>query len=365
MKFGIITHYDVHNHGAILQLNALKEFLSGKGIEAQALQFDKNYDFMGVELKAKYNISLKSIGIYTRYLWNEGPAKTLFNYRKRNILNEFKRTHRLIGPYYSKAGQMDATVIGSDEVFALHTGPTPCLFGHACPGRNVFAYAGSFGPTTFEEIEKRNCIPFVKSGLENMTGISVRDQNSFSIVSRLLRQDPVLVCDPVLLYGYEKERASFKNKKIDLPPYLLVYAYDNRMNDKEEIAAIRKYANDNGLKIVSVGFYHAWCDQNINIDPIELLNYFACASAIVTDTFHGVIMSILNHGNFAVILRDNKNKLFHLLSEYKLTDRIVPDLSGLTSILSKGIDYNQVDGILQERRSVSASYLDSMIQLCR
>ena len=44
MKFGIITHYDVHNHGAILQLNALKEFLSGKGIEAQALQFDKNYD---------------------------------------------------------------------------------------------------------------------------------------------------------------------------------------------------------------------------------------------------------------------------------------------------------------------------------
>lgn len=23
MKYGIITHYDVHNHGAVLQLNAL------------------------------------------------------------------------------------------------------------------------------------------------------------------------------------------------------------------------------------------------------------------------------------------------------------------------------------------------------
>ena len=43
MKFGIITHYDVHNHGAILQLNALKEFLATRNIDAQALQFDKNY----------------------------------------------------------------------------------------------------------------------------------------------------------------------------------------------------------------------------------------------------------------------------------------------------------------------------------
>lgn len=82
MKFGIITHYDVHNHGAILQLNALKEFLATRNIDAQALQFDKNYDFMGVELKAKYNISIKSIGIYTRYLLEQGVAKTIFNYKK-------------------------------------------------------------------------------------------------------------------------------------------------------------------------------------------------------------------------------------------------------------------------------------------
>ena len=28
MKIGIITHYDVHNHGALLQLNALIRILS-------------------------------------------------------------------------------------------------------------------------------------------------------------------------------------------------------------------------------------------------------------------------------------------------------------------------------------------------
>ena len=60
MKFGIVTHYDVHNHGAVLQLTALVKVLARKGIEAKALQFDKNYDFLGVALKSKYDIASRS-----------------------------------------------------------------------------------------------------------------------------------------------------------------------------------------------------------------------------------------------------------------------------------------------------------------
>ena len=67
MKIGIITHYDVHNHGALLQLNALIQVLKKEfNAEAKALQYDKNYDFLGVELKAKYVLSFKSIKIYSK-----------------------------------------------------------------------------------------------------------------------------------------------------------------------------------------------------------------------------------------------------------------------------------------------------------
>ena len=59
MDIGIITHYDVHNHGALLQLNALCKVLKKMGYEATALRFEKNYDFLGIELKDKYNISLR------------------------------------------------------------------------------------------------------------------------------------------------------------------------------------------------------------------------------------------------------------------------------------------------------------------
>ncbi len=196
-----------------------------------------------------------------------------------------------------------------------------------------------------------------------MAGISVRDENSFNIVSHLLGKDPVRVCDPVLLYGYERERARFK--KIERSPYLLIYAYDNRMNDKKEVDAIKAYARANHLELVSPGFYHSWCDHNVNVDPIELLNYFACATGIITDTFHGSIMSILTHGTFAVIPRDNSNKLLNLLAEYGLEDRVIPSLDDISMILSSPIDYDLVEEELQKRRTDSMSYLDSMIQLCK
>ena len=46
MKIGILTYYGVHNHGAVLQANALRTYLMGKGHEVSFLTFDRNYDFI-------------------------------------------------------------------------------------------------------------------------------------------------------------------------------------------------------------------------------------------------------------------------------------------------------------------------------
>lgn len=98
MKYGIITHYDVHNHGAILQMNALIKVLKRDfNIDAQALRFDKNYDFMGRALKAKYEIGIKSIGIYIKYLLERGLKIFLFNVKKKRLFDRFKSQENLIG----------------------------------------------------------------------------------------------------------------------------------------------------------------------------------------------------------------------------------------------------------------------------
>lgn len=362
--YGIITHYDVHNHGAVLQLNALVEVLRREfGIEASALQFDKNYDFLGHGLKAKYELSFHSVGIYWDYLRQHGSRRVLFNMRKKRLLDGFKRAHRLVGPYYTECGELDGVVVGSDEVFALHTGPTPVFFGHACPSDHVFSYGGCFGPTTLSDIDRLHCRSFVSSGLCSMSGLGMRDQNSLSIARTLTGRDAVLVCDPVLLYGYEREIASLPAPS--LPPYLLVYAYDNRMNAPEEVSRILAYARERKLKVVSPGFYHRWADVNVNVDPVGLLGYFRGASCVVTDTFHGCVMSLITQREVAVKLRDNANKLLNLLEEYGQQSRVLGEGWNLDEVFSRPMDYGFIRSEISRRRAESMAYLRAQVAVGR
>ncbi len=359
-RYGIITHYMVHNHGALLQLTALVRVLHKKEIEASALQFEKNYDFLGREIRAKYDISIRSVGIYINYLWKEGLKKTWYNFRKSRTLNRYRASSHIIGKYYTDEKNMDAVIVGSDEVFALHTGPTLVFFGHALPSRKVFTYAGCFGPTTYEDVVEKQCKAFVGSGLKAMCGISVRDENSRIAVEKLIDINPKLVCDPVLLYGYEEEIA-----KMERPvrgKYLLVYAYDGRMDSPEEVTAIKAYAKSKGLKTLSPGFYHPWVDYNVDVDPVNLLAYFKYASGVITDTFHGSVMSIITDASMAVCTRDSNHfKLFNLLAEYGLENRIVKTWDMLTKVLDKPIDFNPVHEQIRIRRADAMSYLDEMI----
>ena len=361
MKYGIITHYDVHNHGALLQLNGVKQVLKSQGIDAAALQFDKSYDFLGRDMKAKYEISIKSVGIYLKYLAERGLSCFWYNFNKKKLLDRFKHKQQLVGEYYTECGNLDGVVVGSDEVFALHTGPTPAFFGHALPSKKVFSYGGCFGPTTIEDIDKKNCRAFVSSGLSNMVGLGMRDMNSFTIAEELTGKKATLVCDPVILYGYEKEIAR-KSRPMD-EKYMIVYAYDQRMNAPAEVAAIKEYARNHGLKVVSPGFFHKWVDKNVYCDPIELLNWFQHAECVITDTFHGCVISIITCREMAVKLRDNANKLFNLMTEYEITDRKVDDSMQLENVFSKKVNWEVTNNQVRKRRAASLEYLKQMISL--
>ena len=360
LKYGIITHYDVLNHGAMLQLNALVQTLRSCNVEAQALQFEKNYDFMDRKQKSKYKVGISSVWIYMKFLKERGVRNFLFLYKKTKLQNRFKKEQNLIGPFYSECGELDGVVIGSDEVFALHTGPTPVFWGHALPSKKVFSYAGCFGPTTIEDIDRKNCRAFVESGLKSMAGLAMRDQNSIKIAEKLTGKTPELVCDPVILYGYEREiAASVRPLK---EKYIVVYAYDQRMNEPKEVESIKAFAKERNLKIVSPGFYHGWVDKNVNPAYDNTLSWFKYAEYVVTDTFHGAVMSLITNREMAVKVRDNGNKLVNLLNEYGLTDRLIDETWNLEIIFEKPIDWGYTNKQIEERRQNSLDYLKRMIE---
>jgi len=360
VKYGIITHYNVHNHGAFLQLNGLCKVLKRDfDINAQALQFEKNYDFAEAGVKEKFKLSFRSIIYFISYIRERGLKLFLFNIKKKKLFADFVKNEDLIGPRCDQSEKLDGVIVGSDEVFSLHLGPTPELFGYNLPSNKVFSYAGCFGSTTLETVRSLNCEKFVRDGLKSMKGLSMRDQNSILIAKELTGKGVTLVVDPVILYGYEKELEGLT--KPDLPNYLLVYAYESRLNDPKEYQAILDYAHSKGMKVICPGFFHRWADENINTDPIELLRYFKYAECVVTDTFHGAVMSIITGRELAVKIRDNGNKLMNLLSEYELDNRVISDDWNLDAIFSQQQDNEHVRSEVERRRKASMDYLGRMI----
>lgn len=358
MKIGIITHYNVHNHGALLQLYGLKKVLEDNGNEAKALTFKKNFDFMESGIDKKYDISVKSLFWYLSYTFKIGLRRTLFNVQKRNILNKFKEP--MVGEYYSRAENLDAVFIGSDEVFSIEAGINPFFFGIGVPCSNIYTYAACCGPTDLQMLRQRHVEQLIKAGLEDMKKISVRDKNTFDIVSSLTDKHIDVVCDPVILYGYADEIEKAERKIKD--DYLLIYAYDNNMNDENETKRIKAFAKKNNLKIVSVGFYHKWCDKNVDASPIELLGYFKHAKYVITDTFHGSVMSLITNAEFASKIRGNKNKLYDLLESFDTSERIIESFDALDDCFKEPINYKKVNDKILEYRKSSMDYLDSCLQ---
>lgn len=194
-----------------------------------------------------------------------------------------------------------------------------------------------------------------------MGKVSVRDQNSKEIVKAISNIDAQEACDPVILYGFEEEQQKM-TVKLPKQKYLLVYSYDNNMNEPHEVKEIIEFAKKHGLITISVGFYHKWCDKCINASPLELIVYFKNAKCIVTDTFHGSVMSLITNSQFVALVRNNKAKLLDLLKRYDVTNRCVSDLRALEDTFEKEIDYTHVRKLLENGRKASLLYLESCLE---
>ena len=359
-EIGIITHYGVHNHGAQLQLFALLTLLRNKGHCAHALQFEKDYRYMEKSAANKYRISIKSVPFYVGYLFKKGLRKTFFNMQKKRIFDQFRTEYDVLG---GKAENFsgDLAIVGSDEVFSFETGVTGTFWGEALNARRLASYAASFGPTTLQEIKEKDLEAFVAKGLSRFDFLSVRDSNSADIVSAFSDKRVSKNCDPVILYGYTGEIASYADKVKPAKPFILLYSYDNNMNSAEDVALVRTVAGRLSLPVYSVGFYHKWCDKNINASPLELLGWFKNSAYIVTDTFHGTVLSLITHSRFATKVRGNGNKICNLLGEYGLENRIFTDTDSCMKLLSTGIDYDAVENQMSAYRKDAERYLDSVL----
>ncbi len=186
MKIGILTHYDVNNMGAQLQMYATYNQLKSMGHEPIVLTYIKNYDF-AYEEKLKNQVSIKSIPYYIKnYVFKKGIGLSVFNAKKFRKNKKFRDKSFNFCNY--AGAQIDCALIGSDEVYSIPMGINIMMYGHGMLTGKVFSYAPSFGQTDLETIKKHNCEALISSGISNLTASSARDENTYKIVEQLTGQ---------------------------------------------------------------------------------------------------------------------------------------------------------------------------------
>lgn len=362
MKIGILTHYDVNNQGAQLQLYAMYKYLEDLGHEPVVLTYRKNFDFVP-ELEKRNQISIASIPyIIKNFLIAKGLPLTWHNVKKYQINKKF-RIQNLCHDSYCLA-DIDAAIVGADEVFSLELGVNHMMFGHGVNTLNMISYAPSCGQTNIERIDHYHCRQLMASGLRSFIGLSARDESTRNIIKELTGRDATIVCDPALLYKFPIESYRLP-QGTPSKDYMVVYSYDARFTEKDEIDAIQAYAHKHKLKTISVGTYHGWCDINIACNALEWLKCIACAKLVVTDTFHGTIAAAISNRPMAIHYSKhiNSSKMLDLVSRLGLEERMMKSISfdELERVFSVEQDNNRLNHRIAELRTMSDNYIKTTL----
>ncbi|TDR13074.1 polysaccharide pyruvyl transferase family protein [Marinomonas communis] len=348
-KVGLLSFPTAINHGAYLQVFALKKQLEDFGLEVKVLNYRNKRHYYN-ELRSlffKKNFSVLFINL-----------KRFYKFRKAQ--KRFEMSGMTFDSEDLKTKELDLVSIGADIVWNYGTpflGYDPIYFGQGLNSKRVISYAPSMGDSDISELPD-----YVKNNITNFSHVSARDENTKKITEMMFQTCP-LVLDPTLLInweGYEIDafRYSFE--------YILVYAFSYTESDK---LAILKLAEENGLRIVSICFNEklSWCHENIMVlDPLEFLSIYSKAKYVFTSTFHGLLFSLKYEKQF--VLRDNKtvhNKVSTIIKLLDLHERVIAEdksVDEIYGILTDEINYEKVNDTLDSLIEDSKRYLKYAIE---
>lgn len=349
-KIGILTLGLKDNYGGILQAIALYVFLKKNGFDPILIR------------KYRYESRLKNL---LRRFFEMMPIQNFRGIRLTNI--KFKENLQFWSKYidnqtqiFTKKDQvseyacknLDAVIVGSDQVWRysyINDGAYDVFFLNFEFSGKKIAYAASFGINKWEQPKYNSDI---HNYLLDFDSISVREQSGVEICKQSFNIDNVSwVLDPTLLIGadfFKDMIKNEKNEKYDSIDYIL-----DRNEQKIKIidGINEKYKNISNVNLLT---------ESSTLSIAEWVSKFSCTKMVVTDSFHGMVFSILFEKEFFVIVNKERgaDRFISLCKELDLLDRLI-DISdeNLDLDLIRPLDYMRINNNLKELRKASREFL--------
>lgn len=373
-KVAILTQPLGHNYGGIVQNFALQQVLKRLGYDPETIH---------IRLKANYILAAQKKSKYPHFyyfLLNETkhrfegkriilPTKYYFRYIHKHTF-AFIKSNLKISKIFTDTDQLKLyfntkkygnVVVGSDQVWRPSYSPN--IYNYYLdfildqPNINKISYAASFGTNEWEYTEEQtqNCKKLVKE----FHKVSVRESGGQQLCLDKLEIQSEIVLDPTLLLTAKDYKKFFNSKSKEKGLYY--YILDEALEKEKILKEAEKILNLKSFSYQIKKHYSKVKDADpseYQIPKVEnWLKGFHDASFVVTDSFHGMVFSIIFKKPFIVLINKDRgaDRFLSLLKMLNLEERILN--GNLEELIKKPINYNEVHTKLEELKKTSMNFL--------
>lgn len=359
-KIGLLTMPLIDNYGGIIQIAALYRFLEQLGYEPYLI--DKKYDL------PLYKVIIK------KFL-ERNPFYRIYDlksYTKRRLhlqeINKFievsfvNRTNPIFNQksLIKATNFFDAIIVGSDQVWRYNyvkDNYKDYFLSFASKGIKKIAYAASFGTDEWEGPE--NTSNEVAKLLMKFNAISVREDTGVILCNRQFNCPNVVhVLDPTFLPDFNFYKDIIAKEKHSKNVELFNYVLDNS-KDKENFT--KQVSNSLQLKISTIYLDNDLSKKGLKPSLSEWLYHFEKADFIITDSFHGMVFSIIFNKQFIALGNKGRGltRFTSLLRMLGLENRLVVEKLdvALEYLITEKIDYKIINDKINTLKIKSSDFL--------
>lgn len=358
MKVGIITFHWATNYGAVLQAYALQTYLLKRGHDVQIINYTP---YTGEKSLAKCFKTMRPWLIH----------HNLLDYLKECRFSQFRKRFLNLSQSYSSyeflkkdPPRYDVYICGSDQIWNptfTKEGEgkfTPSYFlDFGGPNVSRIAYAVSFGCVQYPLDLLRNISPL----MARFDAISVRENSGKTIMQEAGLKNILVMPDPTLLMEAKDYEALISSRSGTEGKYNFFYMLHSGQNLARNLKRYISQKSKN--RIIDAGI-----TSHAVIGIEKWLGLIKSASMVVTNSYHGMIFSILFKKPFIVALAQGRqvgmnDRVTTLLSALGLEDRIVEDFNGklIDDILEKQIDWAITDNRIETLRKNADLFFGSIL----
>ena len=373
MKIIILTLPLHVNYGGILQVYALQTILTDIGHEVVVTDWPTFISLPPkpqrwfVYLRRYLGKVLHGSDSEVRWEYRQNQRIAMERRHTQPFINTHINRYVISGPREIDCGDIDAVIVGSDQVWRLryfcslwNAGIEDAFLGFT-EGKKLkrIAYAASFGSEVWEmnKEQTENC----RRLLSKFDAVSVRESSGIQLCKDYLKRDNVeRMADPTFLLDKEHYIKKFHVTNFHRSHgTMMCYVLDNDTRSKERILKIEKSLGLKSFKVNSEVENKEADKQNRIQPPVEQwLRGFLDAELVITDSFHACVFSILFNKPFYVIGNAERglSRIESLLSIMNLRQCIISDYNNLPADIPD-INWKEVNSIVAKERETGWSFI--------